>query len=115
MMDPSPHIGRPTASRLDGNLSQFKGPGHSLRGSKALELRHLRSVVMAAECGSFRQAAELLGLKQSTLSRSISRIEHGLGLTIFERSSGGVKATAAGRSVLRAFPKNVRLASLAWR
>lgn len=82
-------------------MSNFKGPGHSLRGSKALELKHLRSAVAAAECGSFRQAAELLRLQQSTLSRSIRQIEHGLGITIFERSSGGVKPTRAGRSVLR--------------
>jgi DNA-binding transcriptional LysR family regulator len=82
-------------------MSSFNGPGHSLRGSKALELKHLRSAVTAADCGSFRQAAELLRLQQSTLSRSIRQIEHGLGVTIFERSSGGVSPTPAGRSVLR--------------
>lgn len=82
-------------------MSNFKGPGYSLRGSKALELKHLRSAVAAADCGSLRQAAELLRLQQSTLSRSIRQIEHGLGVTIFERSSGGVKPTPAGRSVLR--------------
>lgn len=72
-----------------------------MRGSKAIEIKHLRSAVTAADCGSFRKAAELLRLQQSTLSRAIRQIEHGLGVTIFERSSGGVNPTPAGCSVLR--------------
>jgi len=82
-------------------MGSLKGPGHSLCGSKALELKHLRSAVVAADCGSFRKAAELLRLRQSTLSRSIRQIEQGLGVTIFERSSGGVSPTPAGRIILR--------------
>lgn len=82
-------------------MSVSKQPGLSLQGSKALELKHLRSAVIAADCGSLRKAAELLGLQQSTLSREIHQIEHGLGITIFERSSGGVSPTPAGRSILR--------------
>jgi DNA-binding transcriptional LysR family regulator len=82
-------------------MSKHKGPGHSLRGSRAFELKHLQSAVTAADCGSFRKAAELLRLQQSTLSRSIRQIEHGLGVAIFQRSSGGASPTPAGRSVLR--------------
>lgn len=73
----------------------------SLLAAKALELKHLRSVVAAADCGSFRQAAELLRSQQSSLSRRISEIEHHLGIVIFERFSGGVRLTKAGRYVLR--------------
>jgi DNA-binding transcriptional LysR family regulator len=83
-------------------MSDYKGPGHRLLGSKALDLKHLRSAVTAADCGSFRKAAELLRLQHSALSRSIRQIEHGLGVTIFERSSGGVTLTPVGRNVLRA-------------
>ncbi|WP_333939096.1 LysR family transcriptional regulator [Bradyrhizobium sp. CCBAU 11386] len=68
---------------------------------RALELKHLRSVVAAADCGSLRQAAELLRSQQSCLSRRINEIEHHLGIAIFERFSGGVRPTQAGRSVLR--------------
>ena len=78
-----------------------RGTVHYLPGSKALELKHLRLAATAANCGSFRKAAELLRLQQSTLSRSIRQIEHHLGVTLFERSSGGVNPTAAGRLVLR--------------
>ncbi|MCK1742063.1 LysR family transcriptional regulator [Bradyrhizobium sp. 139] len=68
---------------------------------RAVELKHLRSVVAAADCGSLRQAAELLRSQQSGLSRRINEIEHHLGIAIFERFSGGVRPTEAGRSVLR--------------
>ncbi|WP_375784926.1 LysR family transcriptional regulator [Bradyrhizobium sp. Pha-3] len=73
----------------------------SPQASKALELKHLRSAVAAADCGSFRKAAELLRSQQSSLSRRISEVEHHLGIAIFERYSGGVRPTRAGRSVLR--------------
>jgi DNA-binding transcriptional LysR family regulator len=82
-------------------MSGCKFSGRHLRGSTALELKHLRSAVTAAESGSFRKAAELLRLQQSSLSRSIRQIENSLGVTIFERSSGGISPTVAGQSVLR--------------
>ncbi|WP_338025347.1 LysR family transcriptional regulator [Bradyrhizobium yuanmingense] len=55
----------------------------------------------AADCGSFRGAAELLRSQQSSLSRTISEFEHHLVIAIFERFSGGVRPTQAGREVLR--------------
>ncbi|WP_247448484.1 LysR family transcriptional regulator [Bradyrhizobium sp. 38] len=73
----------------------------SLQATRALELKHLRSAVAAADCGSFRGAAELLGPQQSSLSRIISEFEHHLGVPIFERFSGGVRPTRPGRDVLR--------------
>ncbi|WP_084305775.1 LysR family transcriptional regulator [Bradyrhizobium sp. ARR65] len=95
------HIPPQAPPRSNLNTSNFKTPGLCLRGSKPPELKHLRWAVTAADCGSFREAAELLRLQQSTLSRSIRQIEHGLGFTIFERSSGGASPTPAGRRVLR--------------
>lgn len=50
---------------------------------------------------SFRGAAELLRTQQSSLSRRISEIEHHLGIAIFDRYSGGVRPTQAGRAVLQ--------------
>ncbi|WP_456640509.1 LysR family transcriptional regulator [Bradyrhizobium sp. USDA 10063] len=82
-------------------MSHVPQPSPSRPGGRALELKHLRSAVTAAECGSFRQAAEVLRLQQSSLSRSIRQIEHCLGVTLFARSSGGVSPTPAGRSILR--------------
>ncbi|WP_354107719.1 LysR family transcriptional regulator [Bradyrhizobium sp. LB14.3] len=75
--------------------------GPSLQASKSLELKHLRSAVAAADCGSFRGAAELLRSQQSSVSRRIEEIEHQLGIAIFQRYSGGVRPTQAGRDLLR--------------
>lgn len=67
----------------------------------SIDLQHIRFAVAAADYGSFRQAAEALTVRQSTLSRSIKQLEHLLGITMFVRSSGGVSPTLAGRTVLR--------------
>jgi DNA-binding transcriptional LysR family regulator len=69
--------------------------------ASAVELQHLRFAVAAADHGSFRRAAEVLFLRQSTLSRSIRQLEHAVGMTVFERSRVGVQATSAGRDFLR--------------
>jgi DNA-binding transcriptional LysR family regulator len=79
---------------------QFRGTNLQNRIS-AIKFQHLRYVVAAADHGSFRRAAEALLVKQSTLSRCISQLENSVGMTIFERSSGGVRATEAGRHFLR--------------
>jgi DNA-binding transcriptional LysR family regulator len=67
----------------------------------AIEPGPFRSVIASAEHGSFRRAAAALGVKQSTLSRRISQLEKELGVRLFERSSGGVRVTAAGGDVAR--------------
>ena len=62
----------------------------------AIDLQHLRYAVVARDQGSLRRAAEGLSVQQSTLSRCIRQLEHSIGMTIFERSSIGVRATDAG-------------------
>src|SRR5260370_41937171 len=69
--------------------------------SVAIDLQHLRYAVAAADHGSFRQAAEALLLRQSKLSRCIRQLEERIEMIVFERSSGGVRATQAGRDFLR--------------
>lgn len=72
-----------------------------LEGKSAdVALQHLRHALTAADQGSFRKAAEALDLRQSTLSRSIRQLESAIGIAIFERSSGGVRATPSGREFL---------------
>jgi DNA-binding transcriptional LysR family regulator len=66
----------------------------------AVDLQQLRFAVAAADYGSIRQAAELLSIQHSILSRSIRQLEHLIGVAVFQRSGGGVKPTPAGRSVL---------------
>ncbi|WP_245448291.1 LysR family transcriptional regulator [Bradyrhizobium nitroreducens] len=65
-----------------------------------ITLNHLRSAVAASDCGSFRQAAELLGIRHSLLSRTIGQFEHAVGVMLFRRSRGGVVPTAAGKGIL---------------
>jgi DNA-binding transcriptional LysR family regulator len=69
--------------------------------SSAINLQHLRYAIAATDHGSLRRAAEALLVRQSTLSRGIRQLEDSVGMTIFERSSGGVRATEAGSHFLR--------------
>lgn len=70
-------------------------------GNFSIDFRQLRHAVLAAELGSLRQAADVCRIKQSTLSRSIQRLEHSVGVAVFERSSAGIRPTSAGHDFLR--------------
>ena len=67
----------------------------------ALELRHLRYFVAAAEHGSFRKAGAAIGVHQSAFGRRIRDLEHHLGAALFHRHSAGVSLTFAGQRFLR--------------
>ncbi len=75
----------------------------------AIDPGPFRTVIAAAEHGSFRRAAASLGVRQSTLSRRIRQLEEELGVRLFERSSGGVRVTAAGGDVVRAAQRLLEL------
>jgi DNA-binding transcriptional LysR family regulator len=66
-----------------------------------ISFQHLRYAVVAADHGSFRSAAETLMVQQTTLSRCIRQLEHTIGTPVFDRYSGGVRATRFGQSFLR--------------
>jgi DNA-binding transcriptional LysR family regulator len=70
-------------------------------GKVAIELRHIRYVVAASQCGSFRRAAASLGVKQSAISRRIRDLEDQVGVALFLRHSGGVVLTHAGKKFVR--------------
>ncbi|KIZ47634.1 hypothetical protein OO17_03310 [Rhodopseudomonas palustris] len=65
------------------------------------DLRYLHYALLAAEQGSFRRAAALLGIHQTQVGRRIRALEDGLGADIFERSRKGCRLTAAGETFLR--------------
>ncbi|WP_167713185.1 helix-turn-helix domain-containing protein, partial [Sphingomonas trueperi] len=65
------------------------------------EIRQLCYAIAAADHGSFYRAARALDIEQSTLSRSISKLERSIGMSIFERSRAGVKTTLAGAAFIR--------------
>lgn len=81
-------------------IEKSKSTLHQSRAAK-IDLQHLYYAVAAADLGSFRQAADALLMRQSTLSRCIRQLEEAIGVPVFDRSSGGVEATQAGHRFLR--------------
>lgn len=75
-----------------------------LKGSQAhrpepadqIRVCELKTLTTVSELGSIRQASQLLGLRQSVVSRRVQKIENALGLSLFERSTTGVRLTVAG-------------------
>lgn len=61
-----------------------------------MELRHLRYVLAAADYGSFRCAARVIGIQESALSRRIRDLEDEIGVSLFIRHHSGVHLTQAG-------------------
>lgn len=54
----------------------------------------------AAQVGSFRRAAELCDVDQSSVSRALKQLEDHLGVSLFERTRRGVQLTPAGKRFL---------------
>ncbi|RZL57941.1 MAG: LysR family transcriptional regulator [Variovorax sp.] len=65
-----------------------------------MNLKQLRQFVVLAETLNFRVAAERLAMAQPPLSVSIRLLEEEIGQRLFDRSTGGVRLTAVGASVL---------------
>src|SRR5512138_973818 len=91
--------GRPIAL---GPASERPVGTHTLghQGSSTMELVDLRYLSVVVESGSLSNAAQSLGIKPSTISRRIIRLEDELGVTIFERGSFGYRLTTAGRDLM---------------
>lgn len=68
----------------------------------AAELRNLRTIVVAADCGSFSAAAMQLNTEISAVSRAVRQVEGSIGLAIFERLPRGVRLTAPGLAYVAA-------------
>ncbi|WP_343729908.1 LysR substrate-binding domain-containing protein [Duganella sp.] len=64
------------------------------------DLHDLHAFVAVAERASFRQAAADLFLSQSALSRRIEKLEEGLGVKLFERTTRRVQLTNVGQTFL---------------
>jgi DNA-binding transcriptional LysR family regulator len=66
----------------------------------AIDVRRLRYIVAVAKANSITGAAEIIGLTQSALTRSIAEVEAELGVQLFERLPRGVRTTAVGQTVV---------------
>ena len=60
------------------------------------DIRQLRHAIAAADHGSFHRAAKALQVEESTLSRTILRLERVFSAKLFSRSRAGVTLTTAG-------------------
>lgn len=65
-----------------------------------MELRAMRYFVEVAEAGTVSAAAVNLHLTQPGLSRQLRQLERELGVALFERRSGRLTVSAAGRALL---------------
>lgn len=64
-----------------------------------MHLDDLHTFVTAADEGSFRAAADRLGVPTSTVSRRVARLEDALGITLFHRGGARPRLTAEGRGL----------------
>ncbi len=62
-----------------------------------LNIRELEAVIAIARRGTFRAAAIDLGMSTTALSHTIGRLEAGLGVRLFNRTTRSVSLTDAGR------------------
>jgi DNA-binding transcriptional LysR family regulator len=66
----------------------------------SVDVRGLQWAIVAGQHKSLRQAAAVLNIRQSTLSRGLRDLEYRRGAALFERSNGGTHPTIAGREFL---------------
>jgi DNA-binding transcriptional LysR family regulator len=65
-----------------------------------LKLSQLRHLVTVVECGTVRQAAKVLFLSQSSVTKSIQQLEEAVGVPLLHRTVHGVEPTLAGRALI---------------
>jgi DNA-binding transcriptional LysR family regulator len=63
-----------------------------------VELHALRLLLAIAEAGTLTQAAKGLHLSQPAATHQLAQLERALGVSLFERSARGLKATPAGQA-----------------
>jgi DNA-binding transcriptional LysR family regulator len=70
------------------------------RIGRRVKLRDLHVLLTVAQSGSMTRAAELLAISKPVVSKTISDLEHALGVRLLDRTSAGVEPTAYGRAFL---------------
>src|SRR5258708_20336412 len=68
---------------------------------RRIRLRDLHILLAVAESGSMSKASAHLAISHPVISKTISDLEHTLGVRLFDRSSQGVELTTYGRALLR--------------
>jgi DNA-binding transcriptional LysR family regulator len=65
-----------------------------------MKLHDLHVLMSVVQAGSMGKAASLLNTTQSAISRSITELEHAVGVRLLDRSRQGVEPTESGRALL---------------
>ncbi len=68
--------------------------------SSVFDTQALEALLTLSRCGSFREAAQALGISPPTLTRTVKAAEAAIGFPLFHRERTGVVATGPGRQVL---------------
>jgi DNA-binding transcriptional LysR family regulator len=71
------------------------------RIGRRVRLRDLHIVLAVAETGSMTKASAKLAISHPVVSKTISDLEHTLGVRLFDRTPQGVELTAYGRALLK--------------
>ena len=70
------------------------------RIGRRVKLRDLHVFLAVTQCGSMAKAAEKLAVSQPVISKTISELEHALGVQLLDRTHRGVEPTAYGRAFI---------------
>ena len=71
------------------------------RIGRRVKLRDLHIFLAVAQSGSMAKAADQLAISQPVVSKTISDLEHALGVRVVDRTFQGVEPTAYGRALIR--------------
>src|SRR5262245_44907342 len=103
-------------------MVEGKSASKGKSGLSSIDLVSITQALVVAESLSFHRAARVLGTQQSTVGRRVRALEDVLGVSLFERTPGGVRPTTAGarffeqaRVVLRQLDDAVQTAGAAGR
>jgi DNA-binding transcriptional LysR family regulator len=70
------------------------------RIGRRVKLRDLHVLLAVAQTGSMVRAADSLSISQPVISKTISDLEHALGVRLLDRTAQGVEPTAFGRAFI---------------
>ena len=71
------------------------------RVGRRVKLRDLNILLAVAQCGSMARAAEQLAISHPVISKTISELEHTLGVRLLDRSARGAEPTVYGQALLK--------------
>jgi DNA-binding transcriptional LysR family regulator len=71
------------------------------RIGRRVKLRDLHILLAVSQSGSMAKAADQLAISHPVISKTISDLEHTLGVKLFDRSSTGVEPTRYGQALLK--------------